>query len=207
MKKLLVMQSNYIPWRGYFDAFNLVDEVVILDNVQYTKNDWRNRNKIKTPDGVEWLTIPVEQKGKFGQNIDEVHTKDLNWAKKHWRSIEVNYAKSPYFNDFGPQIQSLYEGIDSNNLSQINLKFIHRICELFNVETKITMSTDFSLSQDKNQRLVELCKKTQSNVYYSGPAAKSYLDLDMFNDAEINIKFLDYSGYKSYPQQWGGVYC
>ena len=95
MKKLLITQSNYIPWKGYFDAINLVDEIVLYDDMQYTKRDWRNRNRIKTAQGVQWLTIPVEVKGKYFQKIKDTKVSHKQWPSDHWKAIELNYKRSP----------------------------------------------------------------------------------------------------------------
>ena len=99
MKKIAIIQSNYIPWKGYFDIINFVDEFVLFDDVQYTRRDWRNRNKIKTPDGATWLTIPVETKGKYLQNIRDVKITDNSWQKKHLKAIQLNYKNSKFFNE------------------------------------------------------------------------------------------------------------
>ncbi|MBF4985474.1 WbqC family protein, partial [Nonlabens mediterrranea] len=99
MSKLFVIQSNYIPWKGYFDAINKADVVVIYDEMQYTKNDWRNRNKIKTSNGTQWLTIPVLMSGKFGQKINETQVFDKKWAIKHWKTLKQNYSKATYFKE------------------------------------------------------------------------------------------------------------
>lgn len=96
-KKVAILQSNYIPWKGYFDIINMVDEFILYDDMQYTRRDWRNRNKIMTPTGLIWLTIPVENKGKFYQKINETKVLDHEWVDKHWRSIQYNYAKTEYF--------------------------------------------------------------------------------------------------------------
>ena len=98
MKKIAILQSNYIPWKGYFDIINSVDEFVFYDTEQYTKRDWRNRNKIKTPNGSIWLTIPVNVKGKYYQSIDETTVTDNTWRRKHWNSIVSNYSKTNVLN-------------------------------------------------------------------------------------------------------------
>ncbi len=99
MKKVAILQSNYIPWKGYFDLINMVDEFILYNDMQYTRRDWRNRNKIKTPQGLQWLTIPVEIKGKFFQKINERKVSEKDSAKKHWQTILRNYSKANYFKD------------------------------------------------------------------------------------------------------------
>ena len=100
MKKLAIVQSNYIPWKGYFDMINMVDEFILYDDCQFTKRDWRNRNKIKTPNGSQWLTIPVDVKGKYQQKIKDTVVSDPEWSKKHWTAITHNYCKASFFDNF-----------------------------------------------------------------------------------------------------------
>src|SRR5215204_4345990 len=107
-KRLAIVQSNYIPWKGYFDLINMVDEFVLFDVVQFTRRDWRNRNLIKTPQGLQWLTIPVEVKGKYFQRIDQTKVSDSAWSKKHWATIVHNYSKARYFREYREPIESLY---------------------------------------------------------------------------------------------------
>ena len=128
MKKLAILQSNYIPWKGYFDMINMVDEFIIYDCVQYTKNDWRNRNKIKTLNGVQWITIPVEQK-ELSQKICDTKVCLPNWNKKHWQTIVTNYSKAPYFKAYKSVLEQLYLETDTLYLSEINVKFIKDICK------------------------------------------------------------------------------
>ena len=109
MKKVAILQSNYIPWKGYFDIINMVDEFILYDDMQYTRRDWRNRNQIKTVDGVKWLTIPVESKGKFFQKINETKVSSSKWAQEHWKAICLNYAKAPYFKTYEPLFADIYK--------------------------------------------------------------------------------------------------
>src|SRR6476660_7373735 len=129
-KSLAVVQSNYIPWKGYFDLIDGVDEFILFDVVQYTRRDWRNRNLIKTPQGLQWLSIPVEVKGKYFQKISDTKISDPQWAKKHWASIVHNYAKARCFNEYREIFESLYLGRNETYLSEINEKFIRVICKL-----------------------------------------------------------------------------
>lgn len=198
MRKIAILQSNYIPWRGYFDIISKVDIFVIYDEVQFTKNDWRNRNKIKTPNGLIWLTIPVKQ-NFLHQKINETEVANQFWRKQHLNSLKLNYSKAPFFDKFFPEIEKIYLG-NEINLSEINIKFISRICELLEIKTKIVDSKDLTLVGDKNERLVDACEKLNANVYLSGPAAKNYLDESLFNRKNINVEWMDYSNYKEYTQ-------
>ena len=115
-KRVAILQSNYIPWKGYFDLIGKVDEFIIYDEVQYTKNDWRNRNRIKTSSGTQWITIPVFQKS-LHQKISETRVSNYNWAIKNWNSLKGNYARAPYFKFFSPILKEFYSSIKTPFLS------------------------------------------------------------------------------------------
>lgn len=200
MKKIAISQSNYIPWKGYFDLINSVDEFVLYDDMQYTKRDWRNRNKIKTPAGLQWLTIPVEVKGKYFQKISETKISEQNWNAEHWKAIKHNYSKAPCFKQFAPVFEELYMTASESYLSQINYKFIQAICSILNIATPIFFSSKYDLRGDKSERLLNICLDASASVYYSGPAAKDYLDTALFEANHIEVVWFDYSGYKEYPQ-------
>lgn len=197
-KKVAILQSNYIPWKGYFDLINMVDEFVLYDDMQYTKNDWRNRNKIKTPLGVQWLTIPVIY--NFGQVIKETKIANPYWNKKHWSSLRHNYNKAKYFSEYKDLFEELYLGCQDTLLSNVNYKFLKAICDLLDISTKLSLSTDYNLIEGKTERLLDLCKQTQATEYISGPAAKDYLQKDMFSQDGIKLSYIDYSGYPEYEQ-------
>lgn len=198
-KKVAILQSNYIPWKGYFDLINMVDEFVIYDEMQYTKNDWRNRNKIKTPQGVSWLTIPVRQL-HLNQRIDETEVFDAQWAVKHWRTISQTYAKAPHFQRYKAELEALYMTDNFVNLSQINIAFIKQICKWLGITTKISSSTDYVLAEGKTERLVQLVKDAGGTEYISGPAARDYLNTQLFEEENLKVTWMDYAGYPEYRQ-------
>lgn len=203
MKKIAIVQSNYIPWLGYFDMINSVDEFVLFDDVQYTKRDWRNRNDIKTPNGKLRLTIPVQTKGSFYQKIKDTKISDINWNNNHWQTIKVNYKKSEFFNEISEFLEPLYLKNNFKYLSEINYNFIHSICSYLQISTKISNSNDYEIIEGKSERLASICAQSNSTVYISGNAAKSYLDEDLFNDNNIMVKWFEYKEYKEYNQLWG----
>lgn len=199
-KKVAIVQSNYIPWKGYFDLINLVDEFILFDDMQYTRRDWRNRNKIKTANGARWITIPVEVKGKYFQKINDTVVSDAAWNRKHWNSIVHSYSGSKYFEEYREQFGELYLGCNEKYLSRINHRFLIAICKLLSIETKITWSMDYHLAEGKTERLVDLCKQAGADEYISGPAAKGYIDEEMFKKEGIKLKYMDYSGCPEYIQ-------
>lgn len=203
MKKVAILQSNYIPWKGYFDIIDSVDEFIFYDEMQYTKNDWRNRNKIKTQNGLIWLTIPCETKGIISesQRICDTKITDKRWAKKHWASISNAYAKAPYFKEYKSFFENLYKDCESEKLlCKVNYKFIFAINELLGISTKMSFSQDYKLIEGKTERLVDLVQKANGTEYLSGPAAQDYIDDELFVKAGIKLSYIDYSKYKNYQQ-------
>lgn len=199
MKKIAILQSNYIPWKGYFDLINMVDEFVFYDEVQYTKNDWRNRNKIKTSQGTQWLTIPVRQES-LEQKIKDTKITDRKWNIKHWRTISQNYSKTKYFKDYKDIFEELYLKCDEEYLSQINYKFITIINEILEIKTKLRWSSEFELKDGQTEKLLGICKDCNADIYLSGPAAKDYFNEELAKQENIKVEWMDYSGYKNYEQ-------
>jgi hypothetical protein len=167
--------------------------------MQYTKNDWRNRNKIKTQAGTQWLTIPVKQI-TLSQKINETKIADKRWKETHLKTIKQFYSKASCFKELFPFIESLYKTCESESLSEINYHFISSVCSFLQIKTKITWSHDYGLIQGKTERLVDLVLKAGGNEYISGPAAKEYIVSELFEEANIKLTWMDYSGYAEYPQ-------
>lgn len=202
MKKIAIVQSNYIPWKGYFDLIAAVDEFVLYDDVQFTKNDWRNRNKIKTPGGVQWLSVPVGT--HLGRRVRDVQLRDARWQAKHWKSLEANYRRAPHFQEVAGLVGPLYVEHSHSTLSEMNRTFIEAICGYLGIGTRISNSWDYRLLAGKTARLVDLCRQAGADAYVSGPAARDYLDEGAFRQCGIGVEWFDYTGYPAYPQLWGG---
>jgi hypothetical protein len=200
MKKIVITQSNYIPWKGYFDSIAISDEFVIYDDMQYTKRDWRNRNIIKTNNGLKWLTIPVEVKGKFFQKIKDTKISDKNWNINHLSTLKHNYKNSNKFNEVKDFIEDLYFNATQNYLTEINVHFLTELSKYLKIKQNFKFSSEFNLSEDRNQRLVDICLKLNGNQYFSGPAARNYMNESLFEKSGIEVIYFDYSGYKEYEQ-------
>lgn len=204
MKKIAILQSNYIPWKGYFDLIAYVDEFILYDEVQYTRRDWRNRNQVKTSQGIQWMTVPVLAKGKYHQKIIDTEIDGFQWKKNHWKLLELNYRNAKYFNEISEWLKPLYFSEHHVNLSNLNLCFIRAICNYLKVNTPITYSSDYQLNAtDKTERLVNLCDLAGADEYISGPSAKSYINEDCFKQKDIKLTWFEYVGYPEYPQLWG----
>ena len=197
--RVAILQSNYIPWKGYFDIIGSVDLFVFHDDLQYTKGDWRNRNKIKTPNGAEWLTVPCGTSEH--RLICEVELPNADWQRKHWNLIRTHYAKAPHFKRYAPFFEGIYLGRVWKNLSDMNQHVIKAIStELLGMTARFDDSRAYGLKEAKAARVVELLKKVGAGTYLSGPAAKAYLNEADFVQAGIGLEWMDYAGYPEYPQ-------
>ncbi len=202
-KRIAITQSDYLPWKGWFDTINAVDEFVLYDDVQYTRRDWRNRNRIKTPEGLHWLTVPVVVKGRYEQRIEQTRISDPRWAADHWQTIRHAYARAPYFREVGAVFEKFYAASGHVMLSDLNRDLVATVCALVGIDTPLTSSADYPHAGDKTERLVEICRAAGATEYVSGPAARAYLDEAAFTAHGIGVSYLDYSGYPEYPQLWG----
>jgi hypothetical protein len=184
-KRVAIVQSCYIPWKGYFDLINLVDEFILYDDRQYTRRDWRNRNRIKTPQGSQWLTISVEVKGRYDQRIDETRISEPDWAELHWMTLTHNYASAPFFEDYSDRLEALYRRADDPMLSAVNRLFMEELCAILGIDTTLRWSTDYEAEGVKTGRLVSLCRAAGASHYLSGPRAREYMDEGLFEEAGI----------------------
>ena len=198
VKKVAIVQSNYIPWKGYFDIINSADVFVLYDSVQYTRNDWRNRNKIKTAHGLRWITIPVQN--TTSKTIRDTMVVDNHWRKKHWNMLSHNYSKSKYFNEYKEIMKNMYLDDSASCLSEINYGFIKVINEILKIKTDIVWSNEFKIKGDKSEKLLQICKQLEATEYISGPAAKDYIDMQLFEKADIKVSWVDYLDYPEYSQ-------
>jgi hypothetical protein len=200
-KRVAIVQSNYIPWKGYFDLIRLADHFILYDDVQYTRRDWRNRNRIKTPEGLLWLTIPVQVKGRYEQLIKDTAISDPAWNRRHWKTIAHAYARARCFQAYRPWLEDLYLGCEERLLSRINYRFLRAVCDLLSIDTTLSWSMDYGLEgREKTERLISLCKRVGATEYISGPAARVYLDETLFAQEGIMVRWMDYSGYPVYTQ-------
>ena len=201
-KTIAILQSNYVPWKGYFDLMRSVDEFILYDDMQYTRRDWRNRNRFKSPDGVRWLTIPVQVKGRYLQRIDETLVSDPDWAGKHWSTLRAWYGRAPFFDRYRPALEEVYLKMTEPNLSQINRHLLKVLAELLGIGTPITWSTDYVARGSKTERLLSLCQAAGATCYLSGPAAREYLEEDRFQAQGIEVQWMSYEGYPTYDQMY-----
>jgi WbqC-like protein family len=208
-KTVVITQSNYLPWRGYFDLLRSADEVVLLDCVQYTRRDWRNRNRIKTAQGMTWLTVPVETKGQYLQSIDETRISDGQWATKHIRTIEAAYSRALHYDELAPWLFDLLRSVSAEPLlTKVNERLLRALCERLGIAVPIRRCSDVLdrnalRSMRSTERLLAIATELGSTRYLSGPSAQEYLDIGVFEAAGIQVSWMNYDGYPSYSQLWG----
>lgn len=202
--RISIIQSCYIPWKGFFDLIGRCDEYVIYDRMQFVKRHWHNRNRIRTANGLEWLTIPVVTKGRFDQAIDDVLI-EKPWAEKHWRALELAYRRAPFFEPFAPLVRGWYERADKETrLTDVNELFTREIGVLLGLKTRIVRDTVYPAEGTKTARLLAIAAAAGANHYLSGPSARAYLDEALLAAAGIAPEWMSYEGYPEYPQLHGG---
>lgn len=197
-----VHQPNYIPWMGYFYKIQNSDIFVILDDVQYIRRSFINRNRIKTHQGILRLTVPVENKGNFGCNINEIKIKNnLNWKENHLKNIEMNYKRSGFFHDFYDIFKSCLIR-DYEKLSELNIDIIKTICQLLNIKTEMILSSTLSINETSTERIISICKAIGADTYLSGSGGAKYQDEKLFEEHSLKLVYSDFSE-KPYKQLWG----
>ena len=196
--KVGIIQSNFLPWRGYFDFIREVDLFILHDDLQYTKGDWRNRNRIKTPRGVEWISVPVHYR-HTSQLIDETPIDDSKpWARGMLNRIRDSYRKAPYFNLYFSELSELLPE-PAASISDLNLRLIKWVCSHLGIETPITFSSQYHPQGAKTERLIGILKQVAATTYLSGPAAEAYLQPELFEQAGICLEYKVYD-YPEYEQ-------
>jgi WbqC-like protein family len=180
-----------------------VDEFILYDDMQFTRRDWRNRNQIKTPQGQQWLTVPVKVKGKYHQTIRETEIDGTRWAKAHWKALTQNYRRARHFDEVAALFEPFYLQRQYTYLSPLNRALIEAVCAYLDISTKISHSWHYTLIEGKTERLADLCTQAGGTEYISGPAAKDYIEERIFTECCIKLSWFDYTGYTEYPQLWG----
>jgi len=188
--KVAIHQPQYLSWPGYFNKIYQSDVFVFLDDVQYKKNDWINRNRIRTSSGWQWITVPVEF--KFKDLINEVRINNrVCWRRKHLQALKINYSRAPFFKDY----ISFFEGVFSREwiyLSEFCIFLVEQICNILNIKKKFVLSSSLNIHTTGTQRLIDICRKLGADTYISGQGAKNYLQKELFMEYNINLKFQEY---------------
>lgn len=193
--KISIAQPTYLPWLGYFDLMDQVDMFVLLDSVQFEKQSWQQRNRIKIPIGLQWLTVPVIFRGRSGQRIDEVEIRDPEFAVKHLRTIELNYRRTPYFDEYFPAVERIFRDYKKALLVDLNLQFLEWMRKILGITTPIVRSSSMQLEGRRSELLINICRFYQANTYISPLGSSVYLlnDLPRFNDGGMEVRFQNYN--------------
>jgi hypothetical protein len=200
--KIAISQSNYIPWRGYFGIIAKCDVFVFLDEIQYTSRDWRSRNRIKTKDGLKWLSIPVGD--SRSRTVREVDLPKNPWKQSHKSTILDAYKNSINFKKGIDLIDKIYADDNTEKLSEFNIFWIKFIAtEILGLKCKFLESEAITHGGVGSERILSICKTLSATSYISGPSAIDYLDLNKFKRNKIEVKFADYSRMPEYDQLHG----
>jgi hypothetical protein len=198
-------QPAYLPWLGYFEKIMRSDIYVFLDTVQFEKNSFTNRNKIKTPQGAIWLTVPVITKGHIGSTILDLKIdKRSNWQRKHLNAITLNYKKASYYRDIIEKISPFYS-VEYDGLVDLCYDYTQFWLKTLNIKTKLVRSSELDISSTKSDLIFDLCRHFNADTYISGVLGRDYLDFEKFKKEGIKIEYQDYKP-QQYPQLWGTIF-
>jgi len=197
----VILQPSFIPWRGYFDQIRKADVFVFYDDVQYDKHGWRNRNRIKTPTGARWLTVPVLHRGNVEQRtpIKDIRVdQHSDWRRKHTLTIEQSYGRAPFFARYEALVKETYAR-DWGLLADLTIETTVTLARELGLSTRFVRSSELAIPGERNQRLVRILTELGASHYITGPAARAYMDETFFREAGISVEYMTY-GYPEYPQ-------
>jgi len=201
--RISIIQSCYIPWKGFFDLIGRCEEYVVYDSAQFVKGHWHNRNRIKTAAGTRWLTIPVITSNRLGQSIRDVEI-SKKWADQHWDAIEQAYRNAAFFAEYRALVRSWYEQADKTlSLSEVNSIFISGIASQLGITTRMKSDLAYPQAGTRSEKVLSIARAAGADRYLSGPSAKVYLDESIFAAEGIAVEWMNYEGYSPYPQLHG----
>jgi hypothetical protein len=200
--RIAICQPTYLPWLGYFDLMDQVDAFVLLDVVQFEKQSWQQRNRIKTPTGLQWLTVPVRFRGRLEQKICEVEIRDGEFVRKHLRAIELNYARSPFFAQHFPQVSGILQKFTSaGRLLELNRSLIDWLAEMLQIRTQLILASALDVGGKRTHLLASICQKLGATQYVSPIGSAEYLlgETNILSDAGVETLFHNYT-HPTYQQ-------
>jgi hypothetical protein len=201
-RRIGILQPVYLPWVGYFEQIHRSHVFVFYDDVQYDKNGWRNRNKIKTAQGWQWITVPVLTKGLGWQKIREVRIdNNVNWREKHLTTIRQSYARAPYFKKYISIFEEIYAK-EWEFLLDVDMAFLYKMMEILDLSREIYLSSQLNISGEPTERLIAIIKHFGGNYFYEGAAGKAYIDEVLFEANDVRLEYQDYQ-HPTYPQLHG----
>ena len=183
--RVTIHQPQFLPWLGYLDKIDQADVFIMLDTVQFKKNEWQNRNRIRTAKGWQWLTVPVLQ--HFGQRIDEVLINPTAvWKTQHLRALDMHYARAPYRDQYLPELRELYDA-SWTKLSDLNKATVHWLLQAYGIKTSVHSASEYTAREEPTDRLIDLCRAVEATHYLSGPGAEQYMDKPRFEASGIRL--------------------
>ncbi|MBM3265699.1 MAG: WbqC family protein [candidate division Zixibacteria bacterium] len=195
-----IHQPNFLPWLGFFEKVDRSDLFILLDDVQFEKNDWQNRNRIKGPSGAQWLTVPVRH--RYPQIIAETQIDpSSDWRRKHWNAIVSNYRKAGYFDNYAPQLEPIYRQ-EWERLADFNVDLLKQTLGWLGIATPLRRASEFNVNRTSSERLAVLCEATGADMYLAGAGGHGYLDITPFETRNIRVEFQEYT-HPVYPQLFG----
>lgn len=193
--KIAIAQPTYLPWLGYFDLLDQVDKFVLLDTVQFEKKSWQQRNRIKTPTGLLWLTVPVVSRGRLGQRIVDVEIREAEFWHDHLRSVELNYRRAPFFDDYYPALSELLRSASSDlRLAELTISLLRWLAEALGIKTPIVRSSELAVDGKRTHLLAEICSLSGATTYISPLGSADYLlsELPVLTGRSVNVVFQHY---------------
>jgi hypothetical protein len=199
-----IIQSCYVPWKGYFDIIRSVDHFILFDDAQFRRGDFRNRNQIKTANGLKWITIPIAHSGVYPERIMDMRIGDPDWSRRHYEMIRQSYRGAPGWPVLDAWLNEVLLAQRAPTLTELNESLLRSLCGLLGIRTGFSRSVDHGVQcDDPTERLIRLCQAVGATHYVSGPSAKNYMREELFAENGMTFEYFDYRGYVEYPQPHG----
>jgi hypothetical protein len=193
--KVAILQPTYLPWLGYFDLTDQVDTVVLLDTVQFERQSWQQRNRIKGPSGLQWLSVPVVFRGRLHQKIKDVQIREAEFGKRHLRAVEVNYRRAPFFDVYFPQLSAILQAFPAGTrLADLNLRLLEWLAAVLDVHTPLVLASSLELEGNRTKLLANICVTLGARQYVSPIGSAIYLleELELLTDCGLDVVFQNY---------------
>ena len=201
--RVAILQPSYLPWLGFFEQMHRSDQFILYDDVQFTRRDWRNRNRVRVLEGSAWLTVPVIQKNKYDQSLLETKIDNsTSWKRKHLETIRCHYSKTPFFDNHFPWCEKVFNS-DWNFLLDLSLETIQYLKRELKINTPLLRSSELGEAGNKTERLISICKQLGATQYLSGDSARNYISEKDFSDQGIELEYQEYQ-HPEYPQRYEG---
>jgi WbqC-like protein family len=192
--KVVITQPTYLPWIGYFDLIDQADLFIVLDNVQFEKQSWQQRNRIRTATGLQWLTVPVKFRGRLGQLIREVEIRDAEFWQSHVRAIELAYRRTPNFNSYLPDLRGLLQKLSTGLLVDLNIGLLHWFLQVLQIRTPVVTASSLGQTGKRTELLANLCECVGATHYLSPLGSAAYLlsEANILQQRGVEILFQNY---------------